>query len=96
MDTINQELKLRSFLKKLNRLSKSTGIVITEFGDEYYNPRLTGESIDDAEDSASWLFISYNTEIQEYEIRMGNQYDGKLLRKNGFIVEEEKEVDYFG
>lgn len=89
MDTIKEHAKVMDFLIILNRLTEVTGVVVTTFGDEFYNPRLTGEEID----PDKFYFISYNEDIRAYEIRVGNPYDGKLLRKDGFVVEEEKEVD---
>ncbi|MCP1184962.1 hypothetical protein [Paenibacillus sp. 1781tsa1] len=63
---------MKLFLKKLNQITKDTGIYIKVYDDPWYYPTL-GKIEDQNKESDTW--ISYDNDKREYITVAGNPYN---------------------
>jgi hypothetical protein len=73
------------FLEKLNELTKTTGVIIDTFDDQYYNPSLTTEAGFGEDDAEGRIFISYDLTNKTYVGRINNPYVGAVVFPNGYV-----------
>lgn len=72
-------VKFKEFLNQLNRLTEETGVIISNFGDPFYDPKLTSrEPVKDStlEDS---IFLSYDHQMGKYIGKKGDPYNGEIV-----------------
>jgi hypothetical protein len=65
--------KYKLFLEKLTAITKETGVIIENFGDSFYDPRLISEGED------LGIYIVWDIEEEKYIARKDSPYDGEIV-----------------